>query len=112
MSVLQPVVVKTLQKMFKPPTEETHTRITPAKHQDDSTPKETMSVSSALMVEQDDAADADLLLQEFDFPENYVNMAHPDDGNITSTPITPEFIRHSRRGHFRMLVRMSFSTRR
>jgi hypothetical protein len=67
-----------------------------------------MTSSSALMVEQDDAADADLLLQEFDFPENYANMAHPEDGNITSTPITPEFIRHSRRGHFRMLVRISF----
>jgi hypothetical protein len=38
------------------------------------------------MVEQDDAADADLLFQEFDFPENYVNMAHPNDGTIMSTP--------------------------
>lgn len=64
-------------------------------------------LASALLVEQDDAADADLLLQEFDFPENYVNMAHPEDGTVTSTPITPEFIRHSRRGHFRMLVRFS-----
>jgi hypothetical protein len=38
------------------------------------------------MVEQDDVADADLLFQEFDFPENYVNMAHPNDGTIMSTP--------------------------
>lgn len=63
--------------------------------------------ASALMVDQNDAADADLLLQEYDFPENYVNMAHPNDGTVTSTPMTPEFIRHSRRGHFRMLVRIS-----
>ena len=62
---------------------------------------------SAMMVDQSDAADADLLLQEYDFPENFVNMAHPDDGTVSSTPITPEFIRHSRRGHFRMLVRIS-----
>ena len=63
--------------------------------------------ASALIVDQDDAADADLLLQEYDFPKHYVNMAHPDDGSVTSTPITPEYIRHSRRGHFRMLVRIS-----
>ena len=63
--------------------------------------------ASVLMVDQSDAADADLLLQEYDFPENYVNMAHPDDGTVSSTPITPEFIRHSRRGRFRMLVRIS-----
>lgn len=59
------------------------------------------------MIEQNDAADADLVLQEYDFPENYVNMAHPNDGTISSTPITPECIRHSRRGRFRMLVRIS-----
>jgi len=47
---------------------------------------EEMPASVALMVDQNDAADADLLLQEFDFPENYVNMAHPNDGTITSTP--------------------------
>ena len=50
---------------------------------------------SALWVKHDDA-EADLLLREY-----------PDDGNITSTPIAPEFIRLSRRGHFRMLVRIS-----
>jgi hypothetical protein len=61
----------------------------------------------ALMVDQDDAADADFLLQEYDFPDNFVNMAHPEDGIVKANPITPEFIRHSRRGHFRMLVRIS-----
>lgn len=63
--------------------------------------------AEVLMVDQDDAADADLLLQEYDFPDNYVNMAHPEDGTVQADPITPQFIRHSRRGHFRMLVRIS-----
>jgi hypothetical protein len=63
--------------------------------------------AEVLLVDQDDAADADLLLQEYDFPDNYVNMAHPDDGIVQDDPITPQFIQHSRRGHFRMLVRIS-----
>jgi hypothetical protein len=63
--------------------------------------------AESLMIDQDDAADADLFLQEYDFPENFLNMAHPEDGIIKANPITPEFIRHSRRGHFRMLVRIS-----
>jgi hypothetical protein len=63
---------------------------------------------SALLIKHDDAEDSDLLLREYDFPENYVDMAHPNDGKITSTPITPELIRLSRRGHFRMIVRISF----
>jgi hypothetical protein len=63
--------------------------------------------AEAQLVDQDDAADADLLLEEYDFPENFVNMAHPEDGIIKGNPIAPEFIRHSRRGHFfRMLVRI------
>ena len=63
--------------------------------------------AEALMVDQDDAADADLLLQEYDFPENFVNMAHPEDGIVQANPIPPEYIRHTRRGRFRMLVRIS-----
>jgi hypothetical protein len=65
--------------------------------------------AKALMIDQqdDDAAEADFLLQEYDFPSNYVNMAHPEDGKVQPNPITPEFIRHSRRGRFRMLVRIS-----
>jgi hypothetical protein len=59
------------------------------------------------MINQDDVANADLLLHPFDFPEYFDNMAHPNDGQITSTPITPEFIRNTRHGYFRMLVRIS-----
>ena len=65
---------------------------------------------SVLIIEGDNAA-ADLLLHANDFPENYVNMAHPNDGKIMSTPITPECIRHSRSGYLRMLVRISFRLR-
>jgi hypothetical protein len=57
----------------------------------------TTMTAEALMVDQDDAADADLLLQEYDLSENFVNMAHPEDGIVKANPITPEFIRHSRR---------------
>ena len=63
---------------------------------------------SVLIIDIDDAASSDLLLHRGDFPENYVNMAHPNDGKIVTTPITPELIRHSRLGHFRMLFRVSF----
>jgi hypothetical protein len=55
--------------------------------------------AEALIVDQDDAADADLVLQEYHFPDNFVNMAHPEDGIVKANPITPEFIRYSRRGH-------------
>ena len=61
---------------------------------------------SVLIIEHDNPA-SDLLLHANDFPENYVNMAHPDDGKIMTTPITPELIRHSRLGYFRMLFRIS-----
>ena len=35
-------------------------------------------------------------------------MAHPNDGKIMTTPITPELIRHSRLEYFRKLFRISF----
>ena len=66
---------------------------------------------SVLIIDHDGAGQADLLLHANDFPENYVNMAHPNDGKITSTPITPEFIRNTRRGCYRMLVRISLRLR-
>jgi hypothetical protein len=45
--------------------------------------------AEALLVDQDDAADAHLILQEYDFPENFVKMAHPEDGIVKANPITP-----------------------
>jgi predicted aspartyl protease len=63
--------------------------------------------TDTLIIEADGAADDDLLLTEYDFPEEYVNMAHPDDGTIQAEPIVPQYFRHSRRGRFRMLVRIS-----
>ena len=61
---------------------------------------------SVLIIDHD-SGQADLLLHANGFPENYVNMAHPNDGKIVSTPITPELIRNTRRGCYRMLVRIS-----
>lgn len=63
---------------------------------------------SVLMIEDTDASQGDLLLCEADFPPNYVNMKHPEDGKVTETPITPEFIRHKRPHHHRLVLRASF----
>ena len=60
--------------------------------------------AKALMVDKDNTAGTDLLLQEYDFPETFVNMAHPEDGIVKAMPMTPEFIRYSRGGnHFELL---------
>ena len=62
---------------------------------------------SAMRARDNHTTNSDTLLSNYNFPANYVDMAHPNDGKIMSTPVTPEFIRHSRRGHFGMLVRIS-----
>ena len=60
---------------------------------------------ASLMV---DAEEGDLLLCDDDFPDNFVHMAHPDDGKITQEPIPLEFIRHQRlMGHHRLILRTS-----
>jgi hypothetical protein len=53
------------------------------------------------------AADADLVLDSFDFPQYYVNMSHAEDGVVQDNPIEPQYIRYSEVGHSRMFVRIS-----
>lgn len=50
-----------------------------------------------------------MMLQEADFPEGYVDMAHPDDFKATDTPLRPQLIEHQGLlGHHRLLLRVSF----
>jgi len=51
----------------------------------------------------------EILLQDLDFPDYYVNWAHPEDYKIISQPIKPEFIFHSLvfNTHARLLLRAS-----
>lgn len=60
------------------------------------------------MVEDVEASEGDLLLCEADFPANFSGMKHPEDGMLLDNPITPEFIRHKRPHHHRLLLRVSF----
>ena len=48
------------------------------------------------------------MIGRHDFPEHYVNMKHPQDYEITDTPIQPEFTVHNSGIHARLLLRMSW----
>jgi hypothetical protein len=48
-----------------------------------------------------------LLLSDRDFPEHFVNMAHPEDLKIHDAPIQRELFYHERQYHFRVLLRIS-----
>lgn len=61
------------------------------------------------MVTADD--ERDLLLCDDDFPDNFVNMHHPQDGKITQVPIQQEYIRNERLGHHRLILRTSIKLR-
>jgi predicted aspartyl protease len=65
--------------------------------------------ASALMVEAGAEATAEMMLQEADFPPNFVHMAHPGDRIQSNTPIETEYIEHQGSfGHHRLIVRVSF----
>ncbi len=50
----------------------------------------------------------DLPLTSHDFPDNYINFAHPQDYAISKEPIQKEMIYHHRDGrHARLLLRVS-----
>ena len=50
----------------------------------------------------------ELFLTEKDFPVNFVNMQHPEDYSLQSTPIVKELIYHHRKGlHTRLILRVS-----
>lgn len=67
------------------------------------------SFASILMIEARAEAAAGMVLQEADFPPNFVHMAHPDDGIQSNTPIETDYIEHQGNfGHHRLIVRVSF----
>ena len=61
-----------------------------------------------LLVEGRDTSQGDLLLQPADYPDYYVDMAHPEDYKVQDKPIPLEHIVHRRTGHWRMIFRVSF----
>ncbi len=63
---------------------------------------------SVLMMEETEISTGDLLLQDIDFPPNYVHMAHPDDYKPSETPIPLSCLRHENLGHCRLILRVSF----
>ena len=74
------------------------------------TPAKMKDPASVLMIDGgEEQSQAELMLQESDFPDTYVNMAHPNDYISTKTSIQPEFIDHEGIfGHHRLLLRVSF----
>ena len=60
------------------------------------------------MIESDIRLTEELLLHDEDFPENYINMVHPTDYEVTNS-YKSEFIMHSRFGrHNRLIARISW----
>lgn len=60
------------------------------------------------MVDDNEVTEGDLVLHDADFPDSFVHMKHPEDGITADTAIEPEFIRHRRAHHHRLLLRASF----
>lgn len=63
---------------------------------------------SLLLSEDSNDSREDRLLTRYDFPDNYINFAHPQDYVASRTPIQKEMIFHHRDGrHARLLFRVS-----
>ena len=56
-----------------------------------------------MISEEDDG-----LLCDADFPQEYVNMQHPEDYTMQQFPITPSYIVNQRQGHSRLIFRISW----
>jgi hypothetical protein len=63
---------------------------------------------SLLIVDDDKVTESDLMLHDEDFPDFFIDMKHPEDGVIVDSAIIPDFIRHRRPHHHRLLFRVSF----
>jgi hypothetical protein len=57
------------------------------------------------MMDATEVAAAELLLQNADFPDNYVDMQHPDDYNAVEAPFV-DYITNSYAHHYRLIVRV------
>lgn len=64
----------------------------------------------ALLLVEGGAPEIEILLQDADFPKEYIDMAHPEDYVISANPIEPSFIDFQGRrfGHNRLIMRVSF----
>lgn len=61
------------------------------------------------MINSTDVAAADLLLHNADFPDNYVNMQHPEDYDVVDEPFT-EYLPHFSGHNNRLIVRICWKT--
>jgi hypothetical protein len=61
-----------------------------------------------LLVEESHVTQGDLLLQESDFPDNYIHMAHPDDYKPIIDPLPISCMLHQKIGHWLLIFRVSF----
>jgi hypothetical protein len=50
----------------------------------------------------------ELLLMNEDFPEYFINRAHPSDYLLTNNPVITEFIFHRKQYHNRLIIRISW----
>ena len=57
------------------------------------------------MMDATEVAAAELLLQNADFPDHYVDMQHPDDYSAVDQPFV-EYITNSYAHHYRLIVRI------
>ena len=57
------------------------------------------------MMNSTEVSAADMLLQDADFPKNYVNMQHPEDYEVVSKPFV-EYIPHFSGHNNRLIVRV------
>lgn len=60
------------------------------------------------MIKVSEVSASEFILRNFDYPENYIYKKHPEDGKKSNEPIVPEFIRHRKLAHHRLLFRVSF----
>lgn len=61
-----------------------------------------------LMMEESQVSQGDLLLQDADFPDDYVHMAHPDDYKPIDDPLPVSCVLHQKIGHWGLILRVSF----
>ena len=64
-----------------------------------------VQLKAYIMMDATETAATELLLQNADFPDNYVNMQHPEDYSIFMQPFV-EYITNSYAHHYRLIVRV------
>jgi hypothetical protein len=71
--------------------------------------KRASSLNSTLSILNESQVNAnDFRLYEADYPSYFQDMLHPDDLKTIKNPTCPQFIRHHKSGHHRLLFRICF----